>query len=136
MNNLPVLFVLIIFQMNLLLEMVGVGRNKQKCLFKILQVHWVFFFFLILDQHLWQDLEASFFFYFKKERISVQSVLLLISRVLRSSLQKMEIWFLTQHTTLFRDLSVSFICLVILGVLLILSLKCQSFHKHTNRKTT
>ena len=66
--------------MNLLLEVVGVGRNKQKCLLKILQVHWVFFFSLILDQHLWQDLEADFFsFFFKRERTSVQHVLLLLS---------------------------------------------------------
>lgn len=36
--------------MNLLLEVVEVARNKQKCLQKILQVHWVSFFSLILDR--------------------------------------------------------------------------------------
>lgn len=65
--------------MNLLLEGVEVARNKQKCLQKILQVHWVSFFSLILDQGLWQDLEAVFFFFFKRERTSVQSVLLSLS---------------------------------------------------------
>ena len=105
------------------------GRNKQKCLLKILQARRVFFLSSILDQHLWQGLEPVFFFFFflKGKNFSPKCFTLFVSRILRSSLQKTETYFIMRQTSLFKDLNIRFIYPVILGMLLILSSSVRLF---------
>lgn len=102
----------------------------------MLQVHWVFFFSLILNQRLWQDLEAffSFFFFFILRGKELQC------KVFYFLYQKNSEVILTENGDLVHDVaghfvqrSISLICPAELRDVVHPLFWYQSSHKQTNQ---